>query len=263
MRQGAITGSTSPKRSTRLFPGEGPFWGKHDKASHPGIPYGGRSRTAEVAEKRACDTAAKASSSVWQLAFPPTVGGQALMGLPMLARLRRIDGCVAWPFERWQDAPAVLTEIWPGLIEPAVRDIGGLRDKAQVEGLARALSRLQESELAAMMDVDAPEEGWILGAGQSDRLTALARPAALAPPPLSDDCFALPPGVDWTPVEDAFAMLRERLRPVVGAESVPIGDAAGRVLAEDVVARRANPPEPNTAVDGYAFAGSARAGCRR
>lgn len=79
----------------------------------------------------------------------------------------------------------------------------------------------------------------------------------LKPPPLRNDCFALPPGVDWTPVDAALTMLRQRLSPVVAREDVPLGDGVGRVLAEDIVARRSNPPEANTAVDGYGFAAGA------
>lgn len=77
-----------------------------------------------------------------------------------------------------------------------------------------------------------------------------------APPPLKNDCFALLPGVDWTPVDDALALLRDRLGPVTAIETVPLADAAGRVLAADAVALRANPPQANTAVDGYGFAGA-------
>jgi molybdopterin molybdotransferase len=78
--------------------------------------------------------------------------------------------------------------------------------------------------------------------------------ADLAPPPLSNDCFALPPGVEWTPVDEALALLRHRLRAVTAFETVAVASAAGRVLAADAVARRSNPPAPNAAVDGYGFA---------
>lgn len=70
---------------------------------------------------------------------------------------------------------------------------------------------------------------------------------------LPDDCFALPPGVNWTPVDEALARLRASLSPVAGVETVAVRDAAGRILAEPVTARRANPPHANAAVDGYAF----------
>lgn len=78
----------------------------------------------------------------------------------------------------------------------------------------------------------------------------------ITPPPLRNDCFALPAGVNWTPVDDALALLRERLTVVTGVETVPLMQATGRILTEDVIAGRSNPPQPNTAVDGYGFAGA-------
>ncbi|WP_170546289.1 molybdopterin-binding protein [Ruegeria arenilitoris] len=78
----------------------------------------------------------------------------------------------------------------------------------------------------------------------------------ITPPPLRNDCFALPAGVNWTPVDDALALLRQRLTVRMGAETLPLEQATGRILAEDVIAKRSNPPLPNTAVDGYGFAGS-------
>ncbi|MBT8409743.1 MAG: molybdopterin molybdenumtransferase MoeA [Alphaproteobacteria bacterium] len=78
--------------------------------------------------------------------------------------------------------------------------------------------------------------------------------SGLTPPRLKNDCFALPPGVDWTPVDKALARLRDRLSCVVPSENLALADAAGRVLAEPAIARRANPPAANSAVDGYGFA---------
>ena len=77
---------------------------------------------------------------------------------------------------------------------------------------------------------------------------------------LRDDCFALPPGIEWTPVDTALARLRESLTCVTGIEEVPIEQAAGRVLARPAVAARSNPPAANAAVDGYAFAWAALRG---
>jgi len=74
--------------------------------------------------------------------------------------------------------------------------------------------------------------------------------------PLRNDCFALPPGVNWTPVEEALERLRSRLHPVVETEhAVPLSRVNGRILASDVYAPRAHPPSNNSAVDGYALAG--------
>ncbi len=74
------------------------------------------------------------------------------------------------------------------------------------------------------------------------------------PDRLPDDCFALPPGVDWTPVDAALELLRSRVTCVTGTETVKLADATGRILAAPVFARRSNPPHKNSAIDGYAFA---------
>ncbi|WP_299024962.1 gephyrin-like molybdotransferase Glp [uncultured Sulfitobacter sp.] len=253
----------------RLFVGAGPFWGKPHKDRWPDIPYRKEGIIYdEVAEKRECDSIAKASSSCFQLAFPPTVGGQMMMGLPTLNRLRRIGGVGVWPFERTENTGVVLAEIWPGVIEDAVKatlkshETKAIRDSVQVRLLADALARMPAEELAAhMRDVPdaAAQEAWILGAGLSDKLNALAG----APPPLRNDCFALPQGVVWTPVEDALALLRDRLECVTTVQTVPLGDAIGRIAAQDIYAQRANPPLPNTAVDGYGFAGTRDEGVHR
>lgn len=251
-----------------FFAGPGPFWGKHDRAGWPGVPYRKEGIVYDtVPEKRACDLVSKAASSCFQLAFPPTVGGQVMMGLPVLNRLRRKTGARVWPLEHWEDAPLVFAEIWPGLIERAVKaaqatGIGEIRDRVQVRLLADALSRLSAERLGAhMRDVPpiAMQEAWILGAGLSDELNTLA----VATPTLRNDCFALPQGVHWTPVEEALEMLRGRLAAVTGVEAVLLAQAAGRIAAEDVTASRANPPLPNTAVDGYGFAGGREAGAHR
>ncbi len=84
----------------------------------------------------------------------------------------------------------------------------------------------------------------------------------IAPPPLRNDCFALPAGVNWTPVDDALALLRERLAMVTPLETVPLVQASDRILSDDIYAQRSNPPQPNTAVDGYGFAGPAQGGAQ-
>ena len=275
-----------------LWPTPGPLWGKTHENRWPGIPYRKIGIPYDpIAEKRTCDIASKAASSCFQLCFPPTVGSQILMGLPMLSRLRRQQDARVWPFQQWQDAPIVLAETWPGLIEPAVQvameaaiKTGGapIRDAVQVDLLARALANTPSDELHAMMS-DLPEaaqeEAWILGAGHGSRLSARATsampvsvmpvsvmpadsqlPAAkspLAPPPLRNDCFAMPAGVDWTPVDTALTALRAGLHPVIRSSPCALDAAAGRVLATTAIARRASPPHANSAVDGYGFAHAA------
>lgn len=79
----------------------------------------------------------------------------------------------------------------------------------------------------------------------------------LIPPRLRDDSFAMPQGVNWVPVDQALARLRDALSPVTGTETLPVAQATGRVLAQECIAHRSNPPLPNSAVDGYGFAHSA------
>ena len=67
---------------------------------------------------------------------------------------------------------------------------------------------------------------------------------------LSDDCFAF--GGALMKTETALETLRDRLSVIVGTEIVPLRAAAGRILAEDIVADRAVPPHDNAAVDGFA-----------
>ena len=79
----------------------------------------------------------------------------------------------------------------------------------------------------------------------------------LTPPRLRNDCFAMPQGVEWVPVDEALALLRVRLHAVTGTENLAVAHAHRRVLAAPAVARRSNPPRPNSAVDGYGFAHAA------
>lgn len=76
---------------------------------------------------------------------------------------------------------------------------------------------------------------------------------------LPNDCFALPPGVSWTPVADALALLQDRLTCIKAVETIPVADALGRILATDVLAVRSHPPCANAAVDGYGINGDAHA----
>lgn len=69
---------------------------------------------------------------------------------------------------------------------------------------------------------------------------------------LLDDCFAH----DRKRLRhaEALAILKERVRPVVGVERVALSDAAGRILATTAVAPRPVPAHTNAAVDGFSFA---------
>lgn len=173
------------EQMNKKFGGPGPLWGKSHKERWPDVPYRKSGIVwDEIDEKRECDRIAGTSSSCFQLFYNPTVGSQILMGLPMLSRLRRMEGVAVWPFNDWRDAPVVLAEIWPGTIECTVRDVvagggaGAIRDREQVRLLARALSRVPVEDLDRMMTElpieAAREEGWVLGARDQDLLCGYA-----------------------------------------------------------------------------------------
>ncbi len=66
---------------------------------------------------------------------------------------------------------------------------------------------------------------------------------------LKDDCFAF--GGELTPVSEALDDLNARLTCVCETETITLGDALGRVIAENITSARDVPPHDNSAVDGY------------
>ncbi|MGJ3265038.1 MAG: molybdopterin molybdotransferase MoeA [Salinarimonas sp.] len=67
---------------------------------------------------------------------------------------------------------------------------------------------------------------------------------------LSNDCFAF--GGTLMRVDEARALIAARIAPVARVERVPLLEADGRVLADDISAPIPLPPFFNSAVDGYA-----------
>ena len=237
----------------RRFGGQGPFWGNASRTDVEGLPRTKAAYQNPFPERRAAEDQARGAFPLWQLAGAGAVGSQAIMGLPVLNRLRRrfAPEVAVWPFEPL-DAAVALVEVWPSLMVGAAPE-GWIKDQWQVHEVARIMAALPEARLAEMLAVSAPEEGWIFGLGFEAELRGTA-------PALRNDCFALPPGVHWTPVDEALADLRARLSPVTATEVCGVASASGRVLATPVTAARAHPPLPNTAVDGYGFAGGKPAG---
>ncbi|WP_353475625.1 molybdopterin-binding protein (plasmid) [Salipiger sp. H15] len=250
-----------------LFPGTGPFWGCPESFDDPRLPAKGTARDGHgLPERRACEDHVKTTQPCWKLYTTGSVGSQALLGIARLHSLRDRFGpdIAVRPFET-RDAPITLVELFPSLVAGTVAALAEpdeIRDRAQVRILAGALRALSPAALEAMTREGDPVEGWILGLGHEAEIERAARKAFapagdLIPPRLRDDCFAMPQGVSWVPVDEALAKLRAALRPVTGVTSIATARAAGRVLAADVAARRSNPPMPNSAVDGYGFAHAA------
>ena len=247
----------------RAFPGIGPLWGHPAGRDLPGLPFRGSAREGHglADDRRAVDRLAGGAQPVVKLAGAGAVGGQTLVGMAALAGLRRRHGLRVWPQETGFALPAegsLLVEVFPSLFwtrpPKGERPKSMIADREQVIATARALRGATPDWFAAPSGLPdaarvAVEEGWILGVGAPP-------PAREAPrtEPAASDCFALPPGVHWTPVDVALATLREACPVAVGVEAVPVGEAAGRVLAGDLRAVRSNPPAANAAVDGWGFA---------
>lgn len=155
------------------FPGIGPFWFNASRRDIPRLPRKGRDRHSHgMAERRLVETKAKGTFTCWQMGGAGAVGGQVMTGLKTLEMLRQKfqDDIGVWPFDL-ADQPVGFIEIWPSLLADVVaRETDAIKDRAQVRLMARALSRLPADTLRAMLSVDAPEEGWILGLGFEQEL---------------------------------------------------------------------------------------------
>lgn len=170
----------------------GPFWGcpvqrqqRTLSMRSPGFPYAVRPGL-NLERLRLTDRAQRGVQEVWKLFGAGSVGGQALVGIPVVRGLRDDPEFEAfsqvWPFETGftrQSAPdkgpfILHAEIFPGNV-PDPLDAGVIRDQGQVRAVVRWLSRLDEagglaqlfaapSNLAAeALGSCVREEGWILG----------------------------------------------------------------------------------------------------
>jgi hypothetical protein len=173
----------------RLTGGPFPFWGcppkdalttLQPKRSRPHGPD-------DLPEFRHAEIAAKGAASIWKTYYNGSVGGQAILGIPVVRRIRAARGEAArvWPFETGfkplteadlAGVEVVLAEVYPSLIKPQGAQ-GEVKDLQQVRTLAEHFARLDEANklgalfgppkgTAADVVLDAErEEGWILGAG--------------------------------------------------------------------------------------------------
>ncbi len=180
------------------YPGVGPCWGRPATWDYPCVPTRARDRTCRKAhppERRISDEHARGAKTLWQLAYAGSVGSQALLGLPALARLSRgpaLAGRVSvWPLDaglRLPDEPVVLAELYPSLLRTVVarlRAPGEILDRAQVRVNALAYSCLDARAGLAPLFEGAPsltaqerrvvenEEAWVLGLGHEEALNAV------------------------------------------------------------------------------------------
>lgn len=160
-----------------MFPGVGPFWGCPEARASAVLPAKGRARRGHgMEERREVERLLPKAQTCWKLFTTGSVGSQVLMGLPHVQRLRVRFGetLAVAPFEA-PDAPIVLAEIYPGLIDAAVKARvreGEILDAGQVRLVARAFARLAPKRLDALLREGNREEGWILGLGAEVELIA-------------------------------------------------------------------------------------------
>jgi len=172
-----------------LTDGPFPFWGAPAKdvqttlSATKSRPHG----PDDLPEFRHAELLAKGAASIWKTYYNGSVGGQAIMGIPVVRRLKAARGEAArvWPFETGfrplteadlAGVDVILAEVYPSLLKPQGAT-GEIKDMVQVRTLAEHFARLDEANklgalfgppkgAAADVVLDAErEEGWILGAG--------------------------------------------------------------------------------------------------
>lgn len=176
----------------KISQGPFPFWGcpKRDELTTLTVKKAREHGEGDLAEYRHAEAAAAARfkakpQPVWKLAFPGSVGGQALVGIPVASALRAryADRARFWPFETgWktlaepdlEGVDLVMAEIYPSLFDTVAAD-GQTKDEAQVRAAAEGLEARdaagklgalfgpQRTEDAAYEAAIVSEEGWILG----------------------------------------------------------------------------------------------------
>lgn len=183
-------------------PSPGPFWGcpvgrelptLEMKSPVQGYPYKVAHDLA-IDRLRWVDKRERGIQPIWKLIGSGSVGGQTLVGIPIVCKLRD-DPLLApiskvWPFETGftsqptPDAgPFVLhVEIWPGVVPDSLDSNLTIPDQAQVRAVVYWLSRLDASgQLTELFAQPAglpeeatkacvEEEGWIIGGGLKEHL---------------------------------------------------------------------------------------------
>ena len=171
----------------RLTGGPFPFWGCPPRDTLTTLqpkkqrPHG----PGDLPEFRHADLAAKGAASIWKLYYNGSVGGQAILGMPVARRLKLARAARVWPFETGfrklteadlEGVGLVIAEVYPSLIKGTALP-GEVKDLTQVRTTAEHFARLDEASklgdlfgpakgTAADAVLDAErEEGWILGAG--------------------------------------------------------------------------------------------------
>lgn len=167
----------------RTTGGPFPFWGCPPRDTlttlQPKRPH--EHGPDDLPEFRYADQAVK-GASIWKLYYAGSIGGHAILGIPMVKRLKKARALTVWPFETgWKAVAeadlngfdALAAEVQLGLqTTPPLP--GEAKELAQVRGMAERVAKLDEAgKLGAALAAPktAPEdeiaavereEGWIL-----------------------------------------------------------------------------------------------------
>lgn len=168
---------------------DGPFWGHppgrrmaHLRPTKPTVDAAGR--IGGFPEFRRTELVLRSQGrrpfSVWQLAYAGSVGGQALVGIPVVAAVAAMfpDRVRIWPFETGlstrpaedRDDAVVIAEMWPSSFgvdrgRHAVLDAAQVLHVTAVTASADRRGDLPRWFAPAVDDLDAVvnDEGWTLG----------------------------------------------------------------------------------------------------
>jgi precorrin-8X/cobalt-precorrin-8 methylmutase len=172
-------------RINRTLGSNAPFWGRPavqpdaDLPETKAVTYGRLSEWRRA--ERTLHAAGLHPQPVWKLAYPGSVGSQALLGIPVVHRLRwdpqLRDLSLVWPFEFTVPSlpvgtPAVVhAEIWPSAA-PFDHEPGICPDERQVRAVVRQWQDQDRRGILGGVFAGVPidedirrEEGWILGIG--------------------------------------------------------------------------------------------------
>lgn len=182
----------------------GPLWGCPRKKTLPCLdptspvyPYTTH-KGIILRKKRWCEHKEPKAQPVWKLLGTASVGGQTLLGIPVINELRNHkllrEHSLIWPFETGFKAPRlkrnefniIHLEIWPGILSKHLDANIEVKDQAQVRAIVDWLHdwvvQEQMDELMSppswmtesMIDDAIHEEGWVIGAGREGNIFALS-----------------------------------------------------------------------------------------
>ena len=152
----------------RLTGGPGPFWGCPPMHASEFLTT---TQPAQRGPSRLTDR--RGAQPVWKLSYQGAPGGQSILGIPRVMKLREaLHDSAIWPFETGLRVPrerVVIAEVYPSLIRLAAGP-GQVKDQAQVQTLASHFATSGNLPLYFAPPLSDPdrarveqEEGWILG----------------------------------------------------------------------------------------------------